>query len=60
MRFDDPLCAGAIGATGTTAANELAAHSGSSERIDPLPAWVWLTGTPKVSANDCSACAAEE
>jgi 3D-(3,5/4)-trihydroxycyclohexane-1,2-dione acylhydrolase (decyclizing) len=27
MRFDDPLCAGAIGATGTTAANELAAHA---------------------------------
>jgi 3D-(3,5/4)-trihydroxycyclohexane-1,2-dione acylhydrolase (decyclizing) len=27
MRFDDPLCAGAIGATGTTAANELAARA---------------------------------
>ncbi len=27
MRFDDPLCAGAIGATGTTAANELAAQA---------------------------------
>src|ERR1700677_3119437 len=28
MRSDDPLCAGAIGATGTTAANELAAEAG--------------------------------
>ena len=27
MRSDDPLCAGAIGATGTTAANELAAQA---------------------------------
>jgi 3D-(3,5/4)-trihydroxycyclohexane-1,2-dione acylhydrolase (decyclizing) len=27
MRFDNPLCAGAIGATGTTAANELAARA---------------------------------
>jgi 3D-(3,5/4)-trihydroxycyclohexane-1,2-dione acylhydrolase (decyclizing) len=27
MRSDDPLCAGAIGATGTTAANELAARA---------------------------------
>jgi 3D-(3,5/4)-trihydroxycyclohexane-1,2-dione acylhydrolase (decyclizing) len=27
MRFDDPLCLGAIGATGTTAANELAARA---------------------------------
>jgi 3D-(3,5/4)-trihydroxycyclohexane-1,2-dione acylhydrolase (decyclizing) len=27
MRFDDPLCAGAIGATGTIAANELAARA---------------------------------
>src|SRR6204780_5256518 len=27
MRSDDPLCAGAIGATGTTAANELAAEA---------------------------------
>jgi 3D-(3,5/4)-trihydroxycyclohexane-1,2-dione acylhydrolase (decyclizing) len=27
MRFDHPLCAGAIGATGTTAANELAARA---------------------------------
>jgi 3D-(3,5/4)-trihydroxycyclohexane-1,2-dione acylhydrolase (decyclizing) len=27
MRFDDPLCAGAIGATGTTTANELAARA---------------------------------
>jgi 3D-(3,5/4)-trihydroxycyclohexane-1,2-dione acylhydrolase (decyclizing) len=27
MRFDDPLCAGAIGATGTTAANGLAARA---------------------------------
>jgi 3D-(3,5/4)-trihydroxycyclohexane-1,2-dione acylhydrolase (decyclizing) len=27
MRSDDPLCAGAIGATGTTAANELAAKA---------------------------------
>ena len=27
MRSDDPLCVGAIGATGTPAANELAAHA---------------------------------
>ena len=36
------------------------AHSGSSERMDPLPAWVWPTGMPKVPANDCSAPAASE
>ncbi len=36
------------------------AHSGSSERMVPLPAWVWPTGMPKMSANDFSACVASE
>ena len=35
-------------------------HSGSSERIDPLPACVWPTGMPNVPANDRSAAVASE
>ena len=36
------------------------AHSGSSKRMVPLPAWVCPTGMPNASANAFSACVASE